>query len=169
MLFGYSRLLVLPLGVHAEISLRPRQLLCFCQWSGNILPFLFATVGCHVLAANSASKFSPFYVHFPECHSGILVYWLHLSACTLRFPCVPAICCVFANDLAKFSPLFFRYRWLSCSRGSAREKSALLNKKSPKKRFLFAFMQKMLYLCALKAQRRGLEGGICPLSESQLV
>ena len=53
-----------------------------------------------VLAAIPASKFSPLYVHCPECHLGIFVYWFHLSACTLRFPCVPAICCVFASGLA---------------------------------------------------------------------
>ena len=36
----------------------------------------------------------------------------------IRVYLLPAICCVFASDLAKFSPLFFRYRWLSCSAGS---------------------------------------------------
>ena len=72
-------------------------------------------IGCLVLAAIPATKSPPFFVHYPEYYSG--------------HPCVPATCCVFASDLAKFSPLFFRYRWLLCSRGSAREISSPLNLK----------------------------------------
>ncbi len=63
----------------------------------------------------ATTKSPPFFVHYPEYYSG--------------HPCVPATCCVFASDLAKFSPLFFRYRWLLCSRGSAREISSPLNLK----------------------------------------
>ena len=70
-------------------------------------------IGCLVLADFTATKSPPFFVHYPEYYSG--------------HPCVPATCCVFASDLAKFSPLFFRYRWLLCSRGSAREISSPLN------------------------------------------
>ena len=72
-------------------------------------------IGCLVLADFTATKSPPFFVHYPEYYS-----W---------HPCVPATCCVFASDLAKFSPLFFRYRWLLCSRGSAREISSPLNLK----------------------------------------
>ena len=72
-------------------------------------------IGCLVLADFTATKSPPFFVHYPEYYSG--------------HPCVPATCCVFASDLAKFSPLFFRYRGLLCSRGSAREISSPLNLK----------------------------------------
>ena len=79
-----------------------------------LLIFAIAIV-CFVLADFPATKSPPFFVHYPEYYSG--------------HPCVPATCCVFASDLAKFSPLFFRYRWLLCSRGSAREISSPLNLK----------------------------------------
>ena len=52
-------------------------------------------IGCLVLADFPATKSLPFFVHYPEYYSG--------------HPCVPATCCVFASDLAKFSPLFFPF------------------------------------------------------------
>lgn len=66
-----------------RIPTRQRQCLtCSTHWSQHLL------LQMHSMSIT------------PECHSGILVYWFHLSACTLRFPCIPAICCVFASGLA---------------------------------------------------------------------
>ena len=73
-------------------------------------------IGCLVLAATPASYCPP-----PFC--------LSIVSNNIRVPLRSATCCVFASDLAKFSPLFFRYRWLLCSRGSAREISSPLNLK----------------------------------------
>ena len=107
MLFGYSRLLVLPLGVHAEISLRPRQLLCFCQWSGKILAS-FLSLPLAVMCSRISPRVNS--LLFMSITPNVIRVFSFTGSTsqrdTLRFPCVPAICCVFASGLAIFSPSF---------------------------------------------------------------
>ena len=49
-------------------------------------------------------------------------------------------------SISSIVSIFFHH-WFS-TRGYPREKSALLNKKSPQKRFLFGHLKKMLYICS---------------------
>ena len=86
---------------------------------------------CHLSCSRDSHRETPrLFVYCPECHSGIFVF--PPSVLLSRFP---------SREIPAFTPYTFH---------STPEKS-------PQKAILFAYMQKKLYLCALKLYLYGKE------------
>ena len=97
MSFGYSRLLVPPLSVHAEISLRPRHLLCFASGLAIFSPPFSPPLAIMYSRLTPRVNSLLFMSITPNVIRVFSFTGSTSQRGTLRFPCAPAICLVLAD------------------------------------------------------------------------